>query len=251
MKKKAVFIVVSAIFLCLSGCVSSHKVRIYEAPAPASEEKPSLPVSSRPKARLMVTDFDMKTLKVTGEVSSALRQMFVEALLKSNQFQIVDLQSLKQIDQNRDSNKEGVFIGPELPKEEQPSANSADLIISVAITEFEPHTSGGSAGVGGGGGVRSGFLGGLLGAALNKAHISLDLRIVKALDSEVLFSKLFQGQASDIRGAVMSGCEENIVLPDGLSGYTNTPMEKAIRLSLNEAVRYIADTIPANYYKKE
>lgn len=248
MGKKEVFIAIAAVFLCLSGCSSLHRVQIFKAPVPVSEEKPSLPVPFRLKAHIMVTDFDMKTLKVTSEVSNALRQMFVEALLKSNQFKIVDLQVLKQTEQNRDSNKENASIGLELAKEEK-TAGVADLIITVAIIEFEPHASGGSSGVGGGGGVRSGFLGGLLGAALNKAHISLDLRIVKASNSEVLFSKLIQGQASDIRGAVMSGCEENIVLPEGLSGYINTPMEKAIRLSINEAVRYIADTVPANYYK--
>lgn len=248
MKEKAVFIVIAAVSLCLSGCASLHRVRIFEAPIPVSEEKPSLPVAYQPKVHIKVTDFEMKTMKVTSEVSAALRQMFVEALLKSNQFKIVDLQVLKQTELSQDLNKEGVPPGQELSKEEL-SGGLADLIITVAITEFEPQTSGGSAGVGGGGGVRSGFLGGLLGAALNKAHISLDVRIVKKSNSEVLFSKLIQGQASDIRGAVMSGCEENVELPGRLVGYINTPMEKAIRLSINEAVRYIADTIPANYYK--
>jgi len=34
-----------------------------------------------------------------------------------------------------------------------------------------------------------------------------------------------------------------------LGAYANTPMEKAIRICIIEAVRYIAQVIPANYYK--
>jgi len=262
MKRKTVFIpkfgvilsrltpcVIAGLIFCLTGCTTYHRVQRFETVPSIIEEKPAVAVSYSPKAHIRVADFEMKTMKVTSEVSSALRQMLVAALLKSNKFEVVDLQVLKQVEQNHDSNKENVLIGPELPKEEQPAGNPADLIITVVITEFEPHTSGGSAGVGGGGGVRSGYLGGLLGAALNKAHISLDVRIVKASNSEVLFSKLIQGQASDIRGAVMSGDEEKVELSGKLSGYTDTPMEKAIRLSIDEAVRYITDTIPSSYYK--
>ena len=35
----------------------------------------------------------------------------------------------------------------------------------------------------------------------------------------------------------------------GLGAYANTPMEKAIRICIIEAVRYISQTIPASYYK--
>lgn len=100
---------------------------------------------------------------------------------------------------------------------------AADLIIAAAVSEFEPQASGGSAGMGGGGGAGSGILGGLLGANLNKAHIVLDIRIIDASTSKVLATTRVQGQAAD--------------------------MEKAIRICIIEAVRYIWQTMPANYYK--
>jgi curli biogenesis system outer membrane secretion channel CsgG len=126
---------------------------------------------------------------------------------------------------------------------------TADLIVTAAVTEFEPQASGGAAGIGGGGGVGSGVLGGLLGAALNKAHMALDIRIVDTSTSEVLAATRVQGQASDVAGGFMAGFFGGWALGGGLSAYANTPMEKAIRICIIEAVRYISQTIPANYYK--
>ena len=126
---------------------------------------------------------------------------------------------------------------------------TADLIITAAVTEFEPQASGGSAGIGGGGAMGSGILGGLLGASLNRAHMALDIRIVDASTSEVLTATRVQGQASDVAGGLIGGFFGGGALGVGLGGYANTPMEKAIRVCIIEAVRYISQTIPANLYK--
>jgi len=37
-------------------------------------------------------------------------------------------------------------------------------------------------------------------------------------------------------------------LGPALSGYANTPMEKAIRTCIIEAVRYISNSVPEKYY---
>jgi curli biogenesis system outer membrane secretion channel CsgG len=58
-----------------------------------------------------------------------------------------------------------------------------------------------------------------------------------------------QGQASDISGGIMAGFLGSWGMGAGLSAYANTPMEKAIRICIIEAVRYISQTIPANFYK--
>ena len=54
---------------------------------------------------------------------------------------------------------------------------------------------------------------------------------------------------SDISGAIMTGFLGSWGLGGGLSMYKNTPMEKAIRICIIEAVKYIAQTIPPSYYK--
>jgi curli biogenesis system outer membrane secretion channel CsgG len=79
--------------------------------------------------------------------------------------------------------------------------------------------------------------------------MALDLRIIDASTSEVLASTRVQGQASDVSGTFMMGFMGSWALGGGLGAYANTPMEKAIRICIIEAVRYIAQTIPANYYR--
>jgi len=207
----------------------------------------ALPPYSGPKARIAVADFDVKAAKATWDIGSGLREMLVTALINSNRFSVLERQALAAVMQEQELSASGAAqtgSGPQRGK-----IKTADLIVTAAVTEFEPQASGGRAGIGGGGGVGSGILGGLLGAALNKAHMALDIRIVDASTSEVLAATRVQGQASDIAGGIMGGFLGSWGLGGGLSAYANTPMEKAIRVCIIEAVRYIAQTIPANYYK--
>ncbi|MCM8795688.1 MAG: hypothetical protein NC928_03265 [Candidatus Omnitrophica bacterium] len=207
-----------------------------------------LPPYSGPKARIAVADFEVKAAKATGEIGSGLREMLITALINSNRFSVVERQALSAVMQEQELSSSGAAQagagGPQRGK-----IKTADLIITAAVTEFDPQASGGSGGIGGGGGVGSGILGGLLGAALNKAHMALDIRIVDTSTSEVLAATRVQGQASDVAGGFMAGFLGSWGLSGGLSVYANTPMEKAIRICIIEAVRYISQAIPANYYK--
>ena len=208
----------------------------------------ALPPYSGPKVRIAVADFDVKAAKANGEIGSGLREMLVTALVNSNRFSVVERQALSAVMQEQELSSSGAAQqgagGPQRGK-----IKTADLIITAAVTEFEPQASGGSAGIGGGGGVANGVLGGLLGAALNKAHMALDIRVVDTSTSEILASTRVQGQASDIAGGFMAGFMGGWGLGGGLSVYANTPMEKAIRICIIELVRYVSQSIPANYYK--
>jgi len=207
----------------------------------------ALPPYSGPKARIAVADFDVKAAKATGEIGSGLREMLVTALINSNRFSVLERQALSAVMQEQELSSSGAA---------QPGAGAqrgkiktADLIITAAVTEFEPQASGGRAGIGGGGGIGSGILGGALGGGLNKAHMALDIRIVDTSTSEVLAATREQGQATDIAGGIGIGFLGSWALGGGLSAYANTPMEKAIRSCIIEAVRYISGAIPADYYK--
>lgn len=208
----------------------------------------ALPLYSGPKARIAVADFDVKAAKAGGEIGYGLREMLVTALINSNRFSVVERQALNAVMQEQELSTSGAADtasgGPQRGK-----IKTAELIVTAAVTEFEPQASGGRAGIGGGGGIGRGVLGGLLGAALNKAHMALDIRIVDVSTSEVLAATRVQGQASDISGGIMAGFFGGWGLGGGLSAYANTPMEKAIRICIIEAVKYISQTIPANNYK--
>lgn len=243
MKRVLKIMACGLLVISLAGCAALQPTAQVDNSAGAA----SLPPYSGPKARVALADFDVKAAKATNEIGSGLREMLITALINSNRFSVLERQALNAVMQEQELSVSGAAqtgSGPQRGK-----IKTADLIITAAVTEFEPQASGGKAGLGGGGGVGSGVLGGLLGAALNKAHMALDIRIVDTSSSEVLAATRVQGQASDIAGGIMGGFLGGWALGGGLSAYANTPMEKAIRICIIEAVRYISQTIPADYYK--
>ncbi|MGD0336802.1 MAG: CsgG/HfaB family protein [Candidatus Omnitrophota bacterium] len=194
-----------------------------------------------------MAELQIKAAKATLDAAPALREMLVAVVISTNRFDVVKVETMSAGKQSQESGSGGTEQAASAA--DKGKEKPADLIISVAVTEFEPQASGGSAGIGGGGGIRSGVLGAMLGGSLNKAHMSLDISIIDASTSNVLATKVLQGQASDISGAIMDASSFKWPLSGGLSGYANKPMEKAIRSCLINTVRYTAENIPASYYK--
>src|SRR3989338_6048690 len=246
--KKVFFVMVSLLVISLAGCASLDVLMQPSAQVENTAGAQPLPPYSGPRARIAVADFDVKAAKAGGEIGTGLREMLVTALINSSRFSVVERQALGAVMQEQELGASGAAQTGD-GGAQRGRIKTADLIITAAVTEFEPQASGGRAGIGGGGGVGSGILGGLLGASLNKAHMALDIRIVDASTSEVLAATRVQGQAADISGLIGGGFLGGWALGGGLSGYANTPMEKAIRVCIIEAVRYISQTIPANFYK--
>ncbi len=233
MKRILKIILYSGLILGASGCVSfkslTHSILPHKPSSSAATVTP--PPYSGPKAKITLADFEVKAVKANTEAGEGLRQLLSAALTNSNRFWLVQRQSPEEIAEQNE---------PSLSAAQQ----DAGLIITVAVTEFEPQASGGKEGIGGGGAGASGLLGGLLGAPSNKAYIALEVRLADTTTSRVLAVNRIQGQAADI-SANAAGPN----LGKELSVYTNTPMEKAIRTCIIEAVRYIAQAIPASYYK--
>lgn len=182
------------------------------------------PPYSGPKANVIVADFEIKTVNITAETNSGLRDMLVESLNKTSRFQVVSA-----------------------PKDSTEKATG--LIIAAEVVEFDPLISGGSAGVGGGGSSARGTLGSLLGVVTNKATIVLNIRIVDAASSKVLFSERITGQGVGAGGKRGERHYKGAGLNDKLSAYANTPMGEAINKCIVEAISYIAEKVPASYYK--
>ncbi|MCM8797527.1 MAG: hypothetical protein NC923_06620 [Candidatus Omnitrophica bacterium] len=228
--KKAVFLGWVLLFLAsLNGCISpKHVFR------PAANV--IFPSYSGLKACITVTGFEIKASKANSDIGSGVRQMLVSALLDSNRFIIPNVET-----KNTERRSQRAKVGDK----ERP----ADLIINVAITEFEPQASGGSSGIGGGGGVRSGVLGAMLGDSLGKTCISLDVRIIDAHTHNLLAAKQVRGQASNTSETMMKIYAGKWPLSAELVGYVDKSMESAIRRCLIDAIRYIVESVPASYYK--
>ncbi|MFH1458144.1 MAG: CsgG/HfaB family protein [Candidatus Omnitrophota bacterium] len=245
MRKNTLLMISSLLVFSIAGCASLIQP---SAQVDNTAGTSPLPPYTGPKARIAVADFDVKAAKASGEIGYGLREMLLTALVNSNRYSVVERQALNAVMQEQELSSSGA-ADPAAGGPQRGKIRTADLIITAAVTEFEPQASGGRAGIGGGGGIGRGVLGGLLGAALNKAHMALDLRVIDVSTSEVLSATRIQGQASDISGAIMGGFFGGWGLGGGLSAYANTPMEKAIRICIIEAVRYISQATPADYYK--
>lgn len=207
----------------------------------------TLPAYSGPKAKIVVSDFEIKAAKANSEIGIALRDILTSALTKSNRFIIVEHQELSTAIQEQELNNLNTPSGG--TKAEKVKTKPADLLVNLTISEFQPRPSGGAAGIGGGGGS-GGILNALLGArANNKANITLDIRIIDIASSETIAASRIQGQASDISGAIMTAPYSEWILSPKLSDYANTPMDKAIRICIIEATRYISGVVPRKYYK--
>ena len=201
------------ILLFMAGCFST---KIHPAKGKYLAGDP-LEEYSGPKAKIAVSDFELKTSGLNADVGLALKEYFVSILNNTKRFVVT-------------------------------SPSETDLIISIGIIEFVPENSGGKSGVAGGGSAASSFMGGLLGAPLNKATMQLSVRIVDRLTSNVISSRDIQSQVVENSGNKLNTPHDKI-FKAGLSEYAGTPMSKVIYECLLEAVHYIALNVPLTYYK--
>ena len=225
MKKIFHILCLCPLFLLSTGCMPFLRSVTHTDTSSAVFQ--ALPPYAGPKARISLPDFEISAAKANNEIGKGLHSLLATTLVNSNRFYIVGPQ------------------GSNVPSGQVVS----DLIVSTTLLEFEPQASGGRAGIGGGGGVASGILGGLLGTSLNKAHLVLEIRIIDTSASKIIANTRLKGQASDSSGINSATLLGAAALSGGLSSYNQTPMEKAIRLCIIEVVRYIAQNIPPAYYK--
>lgn len=214
MKKSIKLLSCAVMLLVFSGCFSSKPLSVLSK---TSTGELSGKYQGR-EAKIAVNDFELKTFGVEAQVSSALKEYFVNVLSSTKRFAIV-------------------------------APQDADLIISIGIVEFIPENSGGKSGLAGGGSSASSFMGGLLGETLNKANMQLSLQIIDRVSSEVISSR-------DIQSQVVERPREKIRFPTdkvfkaGLGDYVGTPMGKVLYDCIIEAAQYIVQNVPQSYYKK-
>jgi curli biogenesis system outer membrane secretion channel CsgG len=78
----------------------------------------------------------------------------------------------------------------------------------------------------------------------------MDLRIVDTETSEVLAATRVEGVAKDVNlGGFLGALGGSGGMSGGLGAYAKTPMEKAIRTCIYNAVRFITDNTPQQYLK--
>jgi curli biogenesis system outer membrane secretion channel CsgG len=198
-----------------------------------------------PKARIAVTKFQDKSAKgqYTGQIGDGMAEMLGNALFSTNRYIVLERQSLDEVIREQDLGASGrVRTETAAPIGE---IEGADLLIEGTITEFEPGSSGAGGGIGGILSRKSGIVGGILGGIKN-SHVAMIVKVIDARTGRRLASEQIEGKATDIGGLAGLGGGG---LAGSLGAYSKTPMEKAIRVAIEEAVRLIVAKTPSEYYR--
>lgn len=198
-----------------------------------------------PKARVAVTRFEDKSAKGSSAIGDGMAEMLSHALFATNRFIVLERQAIGDVLSEQDLGASGRV------KRETAARigdiEGADLLIMGTITEFEPGASGAGGGVGGLiplPGRRIGVGG--VGGGIKTSHVAMIIKVIDAKTGRRLASEQVEGKATDIGGLVGMGGGP---LAGAFGGYSKTPMEKAIRIAIEEAVRVIDAKTPPEYFR--
>ncbi|MCD6319798.1 MAG: hypothetical protein J7M03_03870, partial [Candidatus Desulfofervidaceae bacterium] len=87
-------------------------------------------------------------------------------------------------------------------------------------------------------------------AGKKEAYIAADIRLVDVRTGRVVNATKVEGKASSWKiGGLGGTLLGTVALGSGLGVYKNTPMEKAIRVMLENAVQAISQMVPESYYR--
>jgi curli biogenesis system outer membrane secretion channel CsgG len=201
-----------------------------------------------PKARIAVSQFKDKTGKGwwTGAIGDGMADMLATALFHSNRYIVLERQTLGDVLKEQDLATGGrIKKGTEAPTGE---IEGAELLITGAVTEFEGAQSGVGGGIGGIGGTAGRILGGIAGGIKN-AHMAIDMRVIDTKSSRIVAATSVEGKATDFAlGGALAGAGGGGALGGALGGWSKTPTEKALRICIQEAVKFIVSKTPATYY---
>jgi len=234
------------LLFCLTACVTSGTTtKVTSGQDSQTIDQAQAEAYNGPKARIAVSRFKNKAGGGwwTSGIGDGMADQLTTALFNSNRFIVLERQALSDVLSEQDLGASGrvrsdtaAAIG---------DIEGAELLVVAAVTEFEGKASGSQGGLGGG---MSGILGAVMGG-VQRAHMAIDLRIIDARTSRILAATSVEGEATDVNlGGLLGGYGSAGALVGGLSGWKNTPVEKAMRMCIKEAVHFISTKTPQKYY---
>lgn len=197
-----------------------------------------------PKANVAVGDFQVKAAGATNAIGDGLREMLMTALFNSNHFIVLDRQAMKDLILEQDlasSRRAERGTGPS-----RGHIEGAEIYLYGVVSEFEPDSGGAGLSLFGGSIPLS------LGGGTKNSHMAIDLRATDTRTGRIIFATRVEGKTTDYNaniGTTLGGGSAE--LPVSLGTYANTPMEKAIRACIDQAVNQLVVKTPQQYYKHQ
>lgn len=197
------------------------------------------------KARIAVGTIKSKAADCDDEMAASIGEMLSTALANEEKF--IVLASQEEVDEL----KEEIDMAQSGDVEEGKGPEGglmegADILVTGAITGFEPEAKGS----GGGLGALKKKAFGKVGMESKTAEIMIDIKLIDIRTRRVIKAMPLEAKstswATDMEGG---GMVEDVALVGGLGTFSNEPMEKAIRAVLAKAVEKIAKEVPEEYYR--
>ena len=197
------------------------------------------------KARIAVARFENKTADsqnwYSPSIGDGMADMLTTALVNSGRYIVLERESLDTVLTEQDLGASGRIRSDTAAAIGE--IEGAELLIVAAVTEFDGNSGGTSGSIGGG---RLGRAFGALAGGSRSAHMAIDLRVVDATTSRVLAATSVEGEAKDFNlGGALGGYTGSYALGGSLSGWANTPREKALREVIEASVDYVISVTPA------
>ncbi len=206
-----------------------------------------------PKARIAVSRFTDKTHHGwwNHSIGDGMADQLATALFNSNRYIVLERQQLDDVLVEQDLGASGRIAQATAAQIGQ--IEGAELLITGAVTEFQGNAGGTQGRVGGagwGGWSKWGAVVGSIAGGVRKAHIAIDVRVIDARTSRIVAATSVEGEAKDFNlGAGLGHYYGGGALGGALSTWKNTPIEKALRICIQEAVDFIAAKTPPVYYR--
>jgi curli biogenesis system outer membrane secretion channel CsgG len=214
------------------------------APAFASDVEDNLTYQGN-KARVVVGTIKPKADMCSNEMAAAIGEMLSTALTNTGKFIVLASQEeVAELAEEIDFAQSGYVEegrGPEAGLME-----GADILITGAVTSFEPDAGGGGGGLSGL--KKKAF--GSLGVSSRKAKLEMELKLIDIRTRRIIKAKRIKAESkswsTDMTGG---GWTDDISMDGALGIYSNEPMEKAVRASLAKSVTMISKEVPEEYYR--
>jgi len=235
---------VAALVIAAAGCATAEPTATVTSGGGPTMQQAQQEAYNGPKARVAVNKFTIKSAKGHGELGQGLADMLTTAMFNSNRFIVLDRTDVGAVMQEQDLGASGRI------KQETAAPigqmEGAELLVTAAVTAFEPNAGGAIGGIGVpiGGGAALG-----VGGGGKQAYMAMDLKVVDTKTGRIVGAVTVEGKSTDWFAGI-GGAIGGVPIPFGIGMYQNTPMEKAIRVCIVKAVDYIASQTPAQYYHK-
>ncbi len=179
------------------------------------------------------------------DMAAAIGEMMSTALVNTGKFIVLASQEeTKELAEEIDFAQSGYV--EEGRGAEKGLMEGADLLITGAVTTFEPDA-------GGGGGMLGGISKkafGKVGVSSKKAKMAVEVKLIDIRTRRVLKAKTVKAESKKWKTSMTGGgWVEDVALVGGLSQYSNEPMEDAIRAMLAKSIEMISKEVPKEYYR--